>query len=327
MPLVDIKNLTKHFVVSNRQILRRKKIGVIKACDGLSFSIDEAKTMGLVGESGCGKTTTAKVMLYMTPPTDGKFYLDGEDVFETFRIRTRGKKKKLALRRTMQMIFQNPYAALNPRQTVESILDEPLKIHTDLSKEERREHAHRMLKLVNLEDYHLFRYPHEFSGGQRQRICIARALILEPSFLIADEPLSSLDVSIRAQILNLLRKLQKQLKLTYLYISHDLSSIRYISHHVAVMYLGKIVEYAHSDDLFESPLHPYTRALISAVPIADPKSEHTRIILRGDVPSAMNPPSGCPFHPRCHDSTPICEKQQPKIQRISNDHWVACHLY
>lgn len=323
-PVLEVKNLVKHFPVTTRGILLKKQIGVVHAVDSLNFSAHRGETFGLVGESGCGKTTTARVILYLDPPTAGEVYFEGEDVFKIFK--SKNKKETLKLRRKMQYVFQNPYASLDPRMTVADIIMEPFIIHGHVTKKKRHDKLYELLELVGLEDYHAERYPHEFSGGQRQRICIARALAVEPRLLIADEPVASLDVSIRAQILNLLKELQQDFKLTYLYISHDLSTVRHICHRVAVMYLGKLVEIADTDELFDSPLHPYTKALMSAIPIPDPSTKVSRIILPGEVPSPINPPSGCRFHPRCPQAKPACREKEPDLLHVNPKHMVACHL-
>lgn len=320
--LIHVRNLVKHFPVFSRGVLLKKEIGVVHAVDNISFDIVKRETFGLVGESGCGKTTAARLILNLIEPTSGEVFFQGENVFEKFK--SASKEEKLGLRRKMQLIFQNPYGSLDPRMTVFDLISEPFIIHKHVPKEEWKERVYKLLSLVGLEEYHAERYPHEFSGGQRQRICIARALAVEPKFLIADEPVSSLDVSIRAQILILLDELQKQIELTYLYISHDLSSVRQISHRVAVMYLGEIVELADTDDLFEKPLHPYTNALIQAVPIPDPKTKRMKIILPGEVPSPINPPTGCRFQPRCPYAKQ-CPKETPRLADVGNGHLVACH--
>ena len=321
--LIKVKNLVKYFPVYSRGVLLKKQVGLVHAVDNISFNIKRKETFGLVGESGCGKTTTARLILSLIEPTSGEVYLEGEKIFERFQ--SANKEEKLKLRRKMQLISQNPYGSLDPRMTVFDIISEPFIIHKHVPKSQWKEKVYELLELVGLEEYHAERYPHEFSGGQRQRICIARALAVEPEFLIADEPVSSLDVSIRAQILNLLGELQNRVGLTYLYISHDLSSVRQISHRVAVMYLGEIVELADTDELFEEPLHPYTKALIQAVPIPDPKAKTMKIILPGEVPSPINPPSGCRFHPRCPRARPVCREKKPDLLKADSDHLVACH--
>lgn len=323
-PFLEVENLVKHFPISTRGILFKKQIGVIHAVDGVSFSVDKGTTYGLVGESGCGKTTTARAILHLDSPTSGKIHLDGEDVETIFK--SKSKSEILRLRRKMQYVFQNPYASLDPRMTVADIIMEPFVIHNNVPKSEWHNKLYELLDLVGLEDYHAERYPHEFSGGQRQRICIARALAVDPQLLIADEPVASLDVSIRAQILNLLQDLQKKLEMTYLYISHDLSTVRHICHRVAVMYLGRFVEVADTDELFDSPIHPYTQALMSAIPIPDPQATtEGRITLPGEVPSPINPPKGCRFKPRCiYAKEKGCLDDSPELIDTGNGHLVAC---
>ena len=321
---MEVENLVKHFPIFSRGILLKKKVGVIHAVDGINFSIRKGETFGLVGESGCGKTTTARTILDLDSPTSGSVYLDGNDVHKIFN--SKNKKEILKLRRKMQYVFQDPYASLDPRMTVADIITEPFVIHGHIPKEKRLDRLYELLGLVGLEDYHAERYPHEFSGGQRQRICIARTLAVEPQLLIADEPVASLDVSIRAQILNLLQELQQKLKMTYLYISHDLSTVKHICHRVAVMYLGKIVEIADADELFGSPKHPYTQALLSAIPIPDPETKIPRIVLSGEVPSPINPPLGCRFNPRCDKKKKnLCKETEPRLIDVGNGHLVACH--
>jgi oligopeptide/dipeptide ABC transporter ATP-binding protein len=323
--IVEVKDLVKYYPVYSRGVLTKKTVGQVHAVDHMSFAVNTGETLGLVGESGCGKTTTGKLILNLETPTSGQVLFEGKDVLHTFKKGS--KEEKLKLRRSMQMVFQNPYGSLDPRMTVYDIISEPLKIHRHLPKEEWKERVYKLLSLVGLEPYHAERYPHEFSGGQRQRICIARALAVEPKFIVADEPVSSLDVSIRAQILNLIMDLQKELGLTYLYISHDLSSVRQISKRVVVMYLGELVESAPTAKLFDSPVHPYTRALISAVPIPDPNKKRDVIILPGEVPSPINPPSGCRFHPRCQYATNKCTEEKPVSIQVDDDHFVSCHYY
>src|SRR6266849_3134106 len=293
-PALEISFLTKHYPLYERGLLLKRQTGVVHAVDNVSLTVNRGETLGLVGESGCGKSTLAKCVVDLENPTKGLITFNGTDVLKVFKSRNR--RHTLALHRQMQYIFQNPYASLDPRMTVADIIMEPLAVHRHIPGDQWLDRMYQLLRMVGLEDYHAERYPHEFSGGQRQRICIARALAVNPKFIAADEPVASLDVSVRAQILNLLRDLQQKLGLTYLYISHDLSTVRHICHRVAVMYLGKIVELADTEELFEHPLHPYTVALMSAIPIPDPKQNRHRIILPGEVPSPINPPSGCRFH-------------------------------
>ena len=322
--ILEVDSLVEYFDVLERGILRKKKIGDVHAVDNVSFRISGGETLGLVGESGCGKTTTGKVILYLEKPTSGSVLFDGMNVFETFEKGNQTDQK--LLRRKMQMVFQNPYNSLDPRMTVYDIISEAFVIHRNIPKNQWTDRVYELLRMVNLEEYHAERYPHEFSGGQRQRIAIARALAVDPKFVILDEPVSSLDVSIRAQILNLLIDLQNKKHLSYLYISHDLSSVRQISQRVAVMYLGEIVELARADEIFDRPLHPYTQALISAVPVPDVDNKTTRIILPGEVPSPINPPKACRFHPRCPHATDICKQTAPTFEdRLVQGHFVACH--
>ena len=321
--VLEVKNLVKYFPIMSRGILWKKQGGVIHAVEGVNFSVHKGETYGLVGESGCGKTSTARAILYLDPPTAGEVYFEGEEVGRIFK--SKDHSAILSLRRKMQYVFQNPYASLDPRMTVADIIMEPFMIHGHVPKDKWHDRLYELLELVGLEDYHAERYPHEFSGGQRQRICIARALAVEPQLLIADEPVASLDVSVRAQILNLLQELQQKLKMTYLYISHDLSTVRHICHRVAVMYLGKFVEVADTDELFDSPLHPYTQALMSSIPIPDPQAKSSRITLPGEVPSAINPPAGCRFQPRCvYAKEYDCVKNTPKLIDLGEGHLVAC---
>ena len=319
--LIRVEHLTKHFPIFRGSIIQRQ-IGAVEAVDRISFTIKEGETLGLVGESGCGKSTTGLSILQLHTPTSGKvFYRD----IELTSLQPSDMREQ---RRNMQMVFQDPYASLDPRQTVGSIIAEPLEVHKIGSRGERRERVEELLRLVGLNPYFVDRYPHEFSGGQAQRIGLARALALEPEFILLDEPISALDVSIQAQVITLLEELQRMLGLTYLFIAHDLSIVRHISDRVAVMYLGKIVELAGRDDLYTSPLHPYTQALLSAIPIPDPVVEKNRqrIILEGDVPSPADPPSGCHFHPRCPLAEEICNQVEPEWREVSAGHWVACHL-
>jgi len=322
--LLEVQDLVKYFPVYQRGILTKKKVGDVHAIDGVTFSIGKGETLGLVGESGCGKTTTGKVILELEERDSGTVLFGGKDIYAT--LKTSSREERLALRRSMQMVFQNPYGSLDPRMTVFDIISEPFVIHKHIPRSEWEGRVYSLLKMVGLEEYHAERYPHEFSGGQRQRISIARALATEPRFIVADEPVSSLDVSIRAQILNLLEDLRKRTGISFLYISHDLSSVRQVSQRVAVMYLGKIFEFAPVDDLFDHPLNPYTMALLSAVPIPDPERHTKRIILPGDVPSPVNPPSGCRFHPRCPYAAEVCKNEEPPLRQLGTDHLVACHF-
>ena len=319
--LVKVENLTKHFPIT-RGIVFQRQIGAVQAVDKISFEIREGETLGLVGESGCGKSTTGRTILQLHRATSGKVFYNDEDITEA------SDHKMREYRRDLQIIFQDPYASLNPRMTVGSIIAEPLEIHGIGNKKERRERVKELLALVGLNPYFINRYPHEFSGGQRQRIGVARALALNPKFIVCDEPIAALDVSIQAQVVNLLEELQEKFDLTYLFIAHDLSMVRHIADRTAVMYLGKIVELADRDELYGKPLHPYAQALLSAVPIPDPAKERVRkrIILEGDVPSPSNPPSGCRFHPRCPIATDICKEKEPEWREAHKDHWVACHL-
>ena len=321
--VLEVRELTKHFPVYEKGVILRRKLGDVHAVDQVSFDIKKNETFGLVGESGCGKTTIAKCMLYLEPPTSGEILFNEKNITEIFKKAR--KDQVLALRRQMQYIFQNPYSSLDPRMTVADIIIEPLEVHKHIPRGQWHDRMYELLRMVGLEDYHAERYPHEFSGGQRQRVCIARALAVDPQFIAADEPVASLDVSVRAQILNLLQELQQKLGITYLYISHDLSTVRHICHRVAVMYLGKIVEIAETDELFENPLHPYTVALLSAIPVPDPKKKTQRIILPGEVPSPVNPPPACRFHPRCPRRIDICSKVEPPLLEVRPGHWMACH--
>jgi oligopeptide transport system ATP-binding protein len=328
--LVRVRGLKKHFPITSGVIFQRQ-VGAVKAVDGVSFDIYKGETLGLVGESGCGKSTTGRTVLQLYKPTEGsvQFRDTDETGQESYRELTTMKGEELRrMRRRMQMIFQDPYASLNPRMSVGRIVSEPLRIHNIMGKKEQDEYVEHLLEKVGLNPYYVNRYPHEFSGGQRQRIGIARALALEPSFIVADEPISALDVSIQAQVVNLLEDLQQELNLTYLFIAHDLSMVRHICDRVAVMYLGKIVELAPSDELYENPLHPYTQALLSAVPVPDPAIEkkRQRIILTGDVPSPANPPRGCNFNTRCPVRFDLCYREpDPELLEVSPGHWVACH--
>jgi oligopeptide transport system ATP-binding protein len=321
-PLLDVRNLVMHFPLTQGIIIQRK-VGAVQAVDGVSFTVKKGETLGLVGESGCGKSTTGRAILQLYKPTAGEVVFDGKDLTKL----DSGEMRKM--RRHLQMIFQDPYASLNPRMTVGNIVSEPMQIHNLVPKAERTKRVQELLQTVGLNPYFANRYPHEFSGGQRQRIGIARALAANPDFIVCDEPVSALDVSIQAQIVNLLEDFQDQFGLTYLFIAHDLSVVRHISDRVAVMYLGKIVEMADRNELYENPLHPYTKALLSAVPIPDPviEKKRERLILTGDVPSPINPPSGCHFHTRCPYVMDICKQVDPPFTPKGPDHLVACHLY
>lgn len=313
---IQVHNLKKYFPV--RGGVFQRVIASVKALDDVSFNIRAGETLGMVGESGCGKTTVGRTMLRLTEPTSGQVLYDGKDIFKL----TGDDMKKI--RREMQIIFQDPYGSLDPRVPIGDSVLEGLEIHNYGTKAERRDLMMAMLKRVGLEDYHARRYPHEFSGGQRQRIGIARALALRPRFIVCDEPVSALDVSIQSQVLNLLKDLQKDFGLTYLFIAHNLSVVEHISDRVAVMYLGKMVELTGSIELFRNPLHPYTQALMSAIPIPDPRLRRERIILKGDVPSPLRPPSGCRFHPRCPLAMEQCSKVEPEFREVQPDHFVAC---
>jgi oligopeptide transport system ATP-binding protein len=318
--LLSVRGLKKYFPITQGIIIQRE-IGAVKAVDDISFDIYKGETLGLVGESGCGKTTTGRTLLQLYRPTEGEVYFDGVDL-------TKASDKTLRkLRQRMQMIFQDPYASLNSRWTISRIIGEPLRVHKLSSKNEQRERVEELLELVRLNANYVNRYPHEFSGGQRQRIGIARALASNPEFIVCDEPISALDVSIQAQVVNLLEDLQEQFGLTYLFIAHDLSMVRHICNRVAVMYLGEIVELGERDELYTNPLHPYTQALLSAVPIPDPTLTRARqrVILEGDPPSPINPPSGCRFHPRCPIAQDHCSIDSPEWREVEPGHWVACH--
>ncbi len=319
--LLEVRDLKKHYPIKTG--LFQRVTGHVKAVDGVSFSIRKGETLGLVGESGCGKTTVARAILQLQRPTSGSVKLNGMELTEV----TSDALRKL--RTQMQLVFQNPYSSLNPRMTIGNALMEPMIVHGIARGKEARERAQALLQTVGLNPYFVNRFPSEFSGGQRQRIGIARALSVNPQFVICDEPISSLDVSIQAQIVNLLKRLQQELGLTYLFISHDLRMVRYISDRAAVMYLGKIVETGDSRRLFENPLHPYTKALWSAVPIPDPEIEEKRerIVLEGDVPSPANPPAGCHFCTRCPAVMDVCRQVEPELREIEPSHWAACHLY
>ncbi|MGA1844785.1 MAG: ABC transporter ATP-binding protein [bacterium] len=318
-PLLRVEGLIKHFPIRGGVFSRVKRW--VRAVDGVSFTLPSGKTLGLVGESGCGKSTIARTILRLMEPTAGRILYRGEDIASCPYRRFR------ALRKSIQIVFQDPYASLNPRMNVGSIVGEPLIIHKAYrEREELHERVVYLLERVGLSRDSLKKYPHEFSGGQRQRIGIARALSLNPELIVADEPVSALDVSVRAQVINLFKDLQEEFGLSYLFIAHDLSLIRHISDHVAVMYLGKIVETAVVDDLFDSPLHPYTQCLIAAVPVPDPDVRTRRIVLKGDVPSPISPPPGCRFHTRCPYRMPVCSEVEPPLEEVSEGHLAACHL-
>src|SRR6185369_7730761 len=318
-PLLRVKNLKKYFPI--RGGLLSREVARVHAVDDVSFDILPGETLGLVGESGCGKSTTGRTILRLIEPTSGEVSFQGKDVTKL------DKRSLRSLRKEMQIIFQDPYASLNPRMTVGSIIGEALVIHKlAKSRREREERVVQLLETVGLSADHLRRYPHEFSGGQRQRIGIARALAVNPKLIVADEPVSALDVSIQAQILNLLQDLQERLGLTYLFVAHDLSVVEHISDRVAVMYLGKIVELADSIELYRRPLHPYTVSLLSAIPVPDPDRKRKRIVLTGDVPSPAHPPSGCRFHPRCFMARDICSREEPLLREVKPGHWSACHF-
>ncbi|MCJ7705564.1 MAG: ABC transporter ATP-binding protein [Desulfobacterales bacterium] len=319
--LIEIKNLSMYFPIT-KGIIRQQKIAEVKAVDGVNFFIRKGETLGLVGESGCGKTTLGRCLLQLIRPTSGEVYFEGVDLC------TMASDHLRSTRQRMQIIFQDPFDSLDPRMTAGEIVAEPLRVHTRIRGRELREKIAELLKIVGLDPSMTERYPHQFSGGQRQRLGIARALAIRPSFIVCDEPISALDVSIQAQIINLLEDLQGEFDLTYLFIAHDLAVVRHISHRVAVMYLGKIVEVANRDALYRVAKHPYTIALLSAVPIPDPivEASRERIILRGEIPSPIALPPGCNFHPRCPIGVEICQKEIPSLREIEEGHWVACHL-
>ncbi|MDQ7794701.1 MAG: dipeptide ABC transporter ATP-binding protein [bacterium] len=316
--LVEVKDLKKWFPVTGGVFGRL--VGHVKAVDGVSFYIKPGETLGLVGESGCGKTTTGRVILRLLEPTEGAVYFEGANIFDLNREQMR------RLRRQMQIVFQDPYSSLNPRMTVGDIVGEALEIHGVARGRSKEKRVRELLDVVGLNPQHIRRYPHEFSGGQRQRIGVARALALNPKLIICDEPVSALDVSIQSQILNLLEDLQAEFNLTYLFIAHNLSVVKHISDRVGVMYLGQVVELGGAEELFANPLHPYTEALLSAIPLPDPELKRDRIILEGDVPSPLNPPSGCHFHTRCRWVQPICRDENPPFVDVGDEHFVACHL-
>jgi oligopeptide transport system ATP-binding protein len=317
-PLLVVKHLKKHFPIKGGVF--SKTIGYVYAVDDINFTLEKGETLGLVGESGCGKSTTGRTILRLIEPTDGAINFEGQDITNL------DKGAMRALRREMQIIFQDPYASLNPRMTVGSIIGEPLEIHKIAKGSEKEERVASLLQKVGLRAEDMRKYPHEFSGGQRQRIGIARALALNPKLIVCDEPVSALDVSIQAQVINLLEDLQAEFGLSYLFIAHNLNVVEHISNRVAVMYLGQIVELASDEELYKNPQHPYTEALLSAVPIPDPTVKKKRIILEGDVPSPINPPKGCHFHTRCMYKDKICEEVEPEFKDIGGGHWVACHF-
>ncbi|MCX7855953.1 MAG: dipeptide ABC transporter ATP-binding protein [Anaerolineae bacterium] len=320
VPLVQVIHLKKYFPIT-RGVIFQRHIGDVKAVDDVSFDIYKGETLGLVGETGCGKTTVGRTLLRLYEPTSGEIIFDGVDI-----LKLKGSELR-RMRRRMQIIFQDPYASLNPRMTVGAIIAEPLEVHGVARGKEKEERVQELLRVVGLNPYFVNRYPHEFSGGQRQRIGIARALALNPDLIVCDEPISSLDVSIQAQVVNLLEELQEQFGLTYLFIAHDLSMVRHISDRMAVMYLGKIVELADRDEIYLNPLHPYTQALMSAVPVPDPEIEEKRqrIILKGEIPSPANPPKGCNFNTRCPVAMDVCYEADPEYREVKPGHWVACY--
>jgi oligopeptide transport system ATP-binding protein len=315
-PILEVQDLKKHFPIQRGLFARQ--VGAIKAVDGISFHIHKGETFGLVGESGCGKSTTARLLIRLLEPTSGTIKFAGQDILKLDRSEIR------SLRKEIQLIFQDPYSSLNPRMTIGEIVGEPLIIHGVAQGKDKDRRVQQLLEVVGLGPYHAKRYPHEFSGGQRQRVGIARALALSPQLIICDEPVSALDVSIQAQVLNLLQDLQRKFDLTYLFIAHNLSVVKHVSDRIGVMYLGKIVEIAPKDRLYASPKHPYTQALLSAIPVADPRVKKQRIILEGDVPSPLNPPTGCRFHTRCGEVGPRCREVEPPLEEVEPGHFVAC---
>jgi oligopeptide transport system ATP-binding protein len=324
--IMRVSHLVKEFPIT-KGVFFKKQVGAVKAVSGISFEIKKGETLGLVGESGCGKSTTARAIMRLVEPTSGDVWFRSDTLGSVVNVATAGKDELRSVREDIQIVFQDPYASLNPRMTVASIISEPMTVHSEGDKKSRVDEVKRLLKVVGLQPEHANRYPHEFSGGQRQRIGIARALALNPSFIVLDEPVSALDVSIQAQVLNLLDDLQDEYNLTYLFIAHDLSVVRHISDRVAVMYLGRMVEMADRDTLYDRPMHPYTHALLSAVPIPDPTIEvgRERILLEGDIPSPANPPSGCRFHTRCPVARlGTCDVDEPQLEELDPGHWVAC---
>ncbi|WP_102273192.1 ABC transporter ATP-binding protein [Cytobacillus massiliigabonensis] len=317
--LLEVNQLKKYFPITGG--IFGKRVGEVKAVDDISFFVNKGETLGLVGESGCGKSTTGRMLMRLIEPTEGKVLFEGKELTNL----SDGDMRKM--RKEMQMVFQDPFASLNPRHTVEKILEEPLIVHGIGDKEERKKRVKEMLEVVGLSSYHAKRYPHQFSGGQRQRIGIARALMTKPKLIIADEPVSALDVSIQSQVLNLLEDLQEEFQLTYIFIAHDLGVVKHISDRVGVMYLGRLVEITAAEKLYENPLHPYTKALLGAVPVPDPTLKKERELLTGDIPSPSNPPSGCAFHTRCRECMDICKTERPQLEEIEPGHFAACHLY
>lgn len=318
-PLLKVENLKKDFPIAKNMF--GKPTSFVRAVNSISFTVYEGETLGIVGESGCGKSTTGRLIMRLIEPTEGSVQFQGKE------LTTISNREMRSLRKNIQMVFQDPYASLNPRHTIEKILSEPLLVHGVTDPKERRRKVHEFLEIVGLSSFHARRYPHQFSGGQRQRIGIARALMTNPQLIIADEPVSALDVSIQAQVLNLMKDLQDEFKLTYIFIAHDLGVVRHISDRIAVMYLGKIVEISESEELYKNPLHPYTKALLSSVPVPDPDFEKEEVPLQGDMPNPADPPKGCIFHTRCPFKMDICERKVPELKEQENGHTVACHLY
>jgi oligopeptide transport system ATP-binding protein len=317
-PLVEVKNLRKYFPI--KKGIFSRTVNHVKAVDGLDFTIFKGETLGLVGESGCGKSTTGRTILQLLKPSEGEVLYEGKNLVAM------PKKELRKLRRDLQIVFQDPYASLDPRLTVGEVISEPLEIHNICSGKEKQKRVEKLLNDVGLNSFHANRYAHEFSGGQRQRIGIARALALNPKLIVADEPVSALDVSIQSQVITLLQDLQEQYNLTYLFIAHDLSVVKHISDRVGVMYLGRIVEIGDKDNIYDNPLHPYTKSLLSAVPVPNPLVKRERIILKGDVPSPSNPPTGCTFHTRCSECMEICRTERPTFKQVEG-RYIACHLY
>ncbi len=317
--LLVVKNLKKYFPIKSSFF--KMTIGSVKAVDGISFAIKRGTTMGLVGESGCGKSTTGRTILRLQDKTEGEVYFNGQDIFKL------SKEELRKIRPQLQIIFQDPYSSLSPRLPIGEIIGEAVREHNIVPKDEIDDYITKVMEACGLQEWHKNRYPHEFSGGQRQRICIARALALNPEFILCDEPVSALDVSIQAQIINLLKDLQKQFGLTYLFISHDLSVVEHISDTVGVMYLGNMVEFSNTEEIYSNPLHPYTVALFSAIPVPDPDYKMERIVLKGSIPSPANPPAGCKFHTRCEKCMDICKSVAPEMKEVKPGHFCACHLY